>query len=132
MTKLGRPTAGVVSILGVVVAGSHRLRFGRRRPDRLQRAAREPGPHDARGLHRGDRHRAEFRDANDSELANQIVEEGEASPADVFLTENSPAIDVVDEAGLLAPLDDATLDQVDQAYRRRRAPGSASPPAPRS
>src|SRR3712207_9326685 len=47
----------------------------------------------------------EFRDANDSELANQIVEEGEASPADVFLTENSPAIDVVDEAGRLAPLD---------------------------
>src|SRR3712207_5325246 len=35
----------------------------------------------------------EFRDANDSELANQIVQEGEASPADVFLTENSPAID---------------------------------------
>src|SRR3712207_9454024 len=43
----------------------------------------------------------EFRDANDSELANQIVQEGEASPADVFLTENSPAIDVVDKAGLL-------------------------------
>jgi iron(III) transport system substrate-binding protein len=59
----------------------------------------------------------EFRDANDSELANQIVEEGDASPADVFLTENSPAIDVVDEAGLLAPLDDATLAQVDEAYR---------------
>jgi iron(III) transport system substrate-binding protein len=59
----------------------------------------------------------EFRDANDSELANQIVQEGDASPADVFLTENSPAIDVVDQAGLLAPLDPATLDQVDEAYR---------------
>ena len=47
----------------------------------------------------------EFRDANDSELANQIVQEGDASPADVFLTENSPAIDVVDSAGLLAPID---------------------------
>src|ERR671920_2005146 len=54
----------------------------------------------------------EFRDANDSELANQIVEEGEASPADVFLTENSPSIDVVDEAGLLAPLAGSTLEQV--------------------
>src|SRR4051794_28563419 len=54
----------------------------------------------------------EFRDANDSELANQIIEEGDASPADVFLTENSPAIDVVDKAGLLAPLDDTTLEQV--------------------
>jgi iron(III) transport system substrate-binding protein len=59
----------------------------------------------------------EFRDANDTELANQIVQEGDASPADVFLTENSPAIDVVDREGLLAPLDDATLDQVDAAYR---------------
>jgi iron(III) transport system substrate-binding protein len=59
----------------------------------------------------------EFRDANDSELANQIVQEGDASPADVFLTENSPSIDVVDEAGLLAPLDQATLDQVGQQYR---------------
>src|SRR3712207_4880844 len=59
----------------------------------------------------------EFRDANDSELANQIVQEGDASPADVFLTENSPAIDVVDDAGLLAPLDDATLDQVEPAFR---------------
>jgi iron(III) transport system substrate-binding protein len=61
----------------------------------------------------------EFRDANDSELANQIVQEGDASPADVFLTENSPSIDVVDEAGLLAPLDAATLDQVGEQYRPR-------------
>src|SRR3954451_17599985 len=59
----------------------------------------------------------EFRDANDSELANQIIEEGDASPADVFLTENSPAIDVVDKAGLLAELDQKTLDQVGDAYR---------------
>jgi len=59
----------------------------------------------------------EFRDANDSELANQIVQEGDASPADVFLTENSPSIDVVDEAGLLAPLDEATLEQVGEQYR---------------
>jgi iron(III) transport system substrate-binding protein len=59
----------------------------------------------------------EFRDANDSELANQIVQEGDASPADVFLTENSPSIDVVDKAGLLAPLDAATLDQVGEQYR---------------
>jgi iron(III) transport system substrate-binding protein len=59
----------------------------------------------------------EFRDASDSELANQLVQEGDASPADVFLTENSPSIDVVDEAGLLAPLERSTLDQVGQQYR---------------
>ena len=59
----------------------------------------------------------EFRDANDSELANQIVQEGDASPADVFLTENSPSIDVVDKAGLLAPLAEETLAQVGERYR---------------
>ncbi len=59
----------------------------------------------------------EFRDANDSELANQIVQEGSASPADVFLTENSPAIAVVDEEGLLEPVDPATADQVEAPYR---------------
>ena len=64
----------------------------------------------------------EFRDANDSELANQIVQEGEASPADVFLTENSPSIDVLDREGLLAPLDAATLEQVGEHYR----PGSGN------
>lgn len=64
----------------------------------------------------------EFRDANDAELANQIVQEGEASPADVFLTENSPSIDILDREGLLAPLDQATLDQVGEPYR----PGSGN------
>ncbi|MEX5718281.1 iron ABC transporter substrate-binding protein [Geodermatophilus maliterrae] len=59
----------------------------------------------------------EFRDGNDAELANQIVQEGEASPADVFLTENSPSIDVLDREGLLAPLDQATLDQVGEQFR---------------
>jgi iron(III) transport system substrate-binding protein len=59
----------------------------------------------------------EFRDANDAELANQIVQEGEASPADVFLTENSPSIDVLDREGLLAPLEQSTLDQVGEQFR---------------
>ncbi|MEO7009605.1 MAG: iron ABC transporter substrate-binding protein, partial [Caldimonas sp.] len=31
------------------------------------------------------------RNGSDSELAHQIVQEGTASPADVFLTENSPS-----------------------------------------
>ena len=39
--------------------------------------------------------KVEFRNGSDSELANQIVQEGAASPADVFLTENSPAMTLV-------------------------------------
>ena len=58
-----------------------------------------------------------LRNGDDSELGNQIVQEGAASPADVFLTENSPAITLVDNAKLLAPVDQATLDQVPAAYR---------------
>jgi iron(III) transport system substrate-binding protein len=46
------------------------------------------------------------------EVANQIIQEGAASPADVFFTENSPEIAVLDEKGLLAPVDPATLAEV--------------------
>lgn len=57
------------------------------------------------------------RNGGDSELGNQIVQEGAASPADVFLTENSPAMVLVDNAGLLAPVAPATLAQIMPAYR---------------
>jgi iron(III) transport system substrate-binding protein len=59
----------------------------------------------------------EFRSGEDPELANQIVQEGDASPADVFVTENSPSVQVVADAGLFAPLDDNTLAQVPEQYR---------------
>jgi iron(III) transport system substrate-binding protein len=58
----------------------------------------------------------QIRYGNDSSMGNQIVQEGDKSPADVFLTENSPAMTTVERAGLLADVDDATLGQVDAAY----------------
>ena len=58
-----------------------------------------------------------LRNGDDSELGNQLVQEGSASPADVFLTENSPAMSLVDNAKLFAPVDAATLAQVPKAYR---------------
>lgn len=57
------------------------------------------------------------RNGDDSELGNQLVQEGGASPADVFLTENSPAMSLVERAGLFADVDAATLQQVPTAYR---------------
>lgn len=57
------------------------------------------------------------RNGSDTEMSNQIVQEGEASPADVFLTENSPAMAQVENAGLFADIDQATLDQVPANYR---------------
>ena len=59
----------------------------------------------------------QVRQGTDSSMGNQIVAEGSRSPADVFLTENSPAITVVQDADLLAPVDQTTLDQVDPAFR---------------
>ncbi len=57
------------------------------------------------------------RRGGDMEMANQIVQEGAASPADVFLTENSPAMALVDGAGLFAPLSQTVLDQVPSNFR---------------
>jgi iron(III) transport system substrate-binding protein len=58
-----------------------------------------------------------LRNGDDSELANQLVQEGAASKADVFLTENSPAMSLVEEAGLFTSVDDATLALVPEQYR---------------
>ena len=61
--------------------------------------------------------RVEMRNGDDSELANQIVQEGAASPADVFITENSPAMSLVSDRGLLAPAEPAALGQVPPGFR---------------
>ncbi|GAB3256295.1 iron ABC transporter substrate-binding protein [Nocardioides dilutus] len=57
-----------------------------------------------------------LRSGKDLELANQLVQEGDASPADVFLTENSPAMTLVDNAGLFAPVDEETLALIPPQY----------------
>lgn len=58
-----------------------------------------------------------YRQGGDTELGNQIIAEGANSPADVFLTENSPAIAAVERAGLLTAVDPQTVTQVPEQYR---------------
>lgn len=58
-----------------------------------------------------------LRKGGDMELGNQLVQEGAASPADVFVTENSPAMALVDNAGLFAPLGKDVLDLVPETLR---------------
>ena len=58
-----------------------------------------------------------YRQGGDTELGNQLVAEGSASPADVFLTENSPAMAAVERADLFADLDAETIGQVPPQYR---------------
>lgn len=59
----------------------------------------------------------QVRQGKDSSMGNQLVAEGDKTQADVFLTENSPAMTVVQNAGLLSPVEQSTLDQVSQQYR---------------
>jgi len=59
----------------------------------------------------------QVRQGKDASMGSQIVAEGDKSPADVFVTENSPAMTLVEKAGLLAPVEKATLEGVGTAYR---------------
>ena len=59
----------------------------------------------------------EVRNGSDTELGNQLVAEGDKSPADVFLTENSPAMTLVENAGLFTDVNQDVLDQVPAQYR---------------
>jgi iron(III) transport system substrate-binding protein len=56
------------------------------------------------------------RDGDEAELAQQIEQEGSSSPADVFFTENSPALMSLQQKGLLAPVPAATRSQVPSQY----------------
>jgi iron(III) transport system substrate-binding protein len=55
---------------------------------------------------------------NDDEdtLSNLIVLQGSHSPADVIYTENSPALEFLQNKGLLAPVDQSTLAAVPSQY----------------
>jgi iron(III) transport system substrate-binding protein len=53
-----------------------------------------------------------IRSDDEDTLADQIVTEGSHSPADVFLTENSPPLESLQAKGLLAKVDSSTLSHV--------------------
>jgi iron(III) transport system substrate-binding protein len=52
-----------------------------------------------------------------AELAVQLVEEGDQSPADVFWAQDAGALSAVDEAGMLTELDAQTLKRVPDQYQ---------------
>jgi iron(III) transport system substrate-binding protein len=55
--------------------------------------------------------------SNDEDtLADEIVTEGSNSPADVIYTENSPALEYLQEKGLLAPVDPSTLARASSRF----------------
>jgi iron(III) transport system substrate-binding protein len=60
--------------------------------------------------------KVKMRSGKDFELANQLVQEGDKSPADVFITENSPAMSLVGAKGGFSKVDADTLAQVPGEY----------------
>ena len=59
----------------------------------------------------------EVRYGDTAELAATVLEEGEGSPADVFLAQDAGALGALEDAGRFAQLPDATLEKVDNRFR---------------
>jgi iron(III) transport system substrate-binding protein len=56
------------------------------------------------------------RDDDEDTFDDEIVQEGSRSPADVFYTENSPALEYLQQRGLLAKVDPSTLAKTPAKY----------------
>jgi iron(III) transport system substrate-binding protein len=56
------------------------------------------------------------RKGSSNQLASQVMEEGERSPADVIYTEESPPLNNLGEKGFLAKIDDTTLAMLPKDY----------------
>lgn len=57
-----------------------------------------------------------LRSGKDADLANQIVEEGDGTSADVLITEEPGPAGMLDAKGLLAPIDPASLAKTDARF----------------
>ncbi|MFM8962079.1 MAG: extracellular solute-binding protein, partial [Actinomycetota bacterium] len=59
----------------------------------------------------------DIRYGDSAALAAQILEEGDNSPADLFISQDAGALGAVSGEGLLATLDDAILNRVNEYFR---------------
>jgi iron(III) transport system substrate-binding protein len=59
---------------------------------------------------------AEARYAGSTELAAQMLDEGDATPAEVFLSQDAGALGALSDEGMLAELPDAVVSAVPQSY----------------
>lgn len=59
----------------------------------------------------------EVRYGDSAEMAATLLEEGDASPADVFFAQDAGSLGAVAEAGLFAELDASLVEEVDERFR---------------
>jgi iron(III) transport system substrate-binding protein len=59
----------------------------------------------------------DVRYGDSAELAATLVEEGDASPADVFFSQDAGSLGAVAEAGLFAEIDTEVLERVEERFR---------------
>jgi iron(III) transport system substrate-binding protein len=61
--------------------------------------------------------RVDVRYGDSAELAATLIEEGDASPADVFFSQDAGSLGAVAEAGLFAKIDPEILNRVEERFR---------------
>jgi iron(III) transport system substrate-binding protein len=70
----------------------------------------------------------EVRNDDEDTLADELVTEGRRSPADLVYTENTPALQYLDNRGLLAPIAASTLSHTPSRWTPATERGSESQP----
>lgn len=70
----------------------------------------------AKGFEEENGAEVKIRYGEDEGMASQIEQEGDASPADVVLTENTPPLEALSSQGLLSKVDASTLKEVPSQY----------------
>ena len=121
MNKVG----GVVAVLAVAVLGCRPAVQASRRPISRRRrpnwwctpvAARTCRSAD-RAVRGGQRWQAEVRYGDTAELAAQLLEEGDNSPADIFFAQDAGALQVIEDEGLATSLPADVVKKVPANFR---------------
>jgi iron(III) transport system substrate-binding protein len=117
-TMRGRRLLIVVPVVGLVVAAVFALGQGSGSSALTLYSGQHPETVNAlvSAFERQSGIKVSVRSDDEDVLAAQIVQEGSRSPADVFLTENSPPLEELHQRGLLVPVDGATLAETPAIY----------------